>query len=614
MAIDKNTMDVIKAVVAQELQKATSLKDAAQGIAKGVTQYVGARYVPLFANPAQWSSEREYEPLTIVLYQGNSFTSMQYVPVGIDITNEEFWAQTGNYNAQIELYRNEVREYAKKVATLENTQTQQGATIETLKSTTENLGNSVNALNTKVETQGETINVLDGRVDALDTAVDGIKASDKRNLIADRISNADGKFRAHIATDEDWQGGCPVGDKYYAVYYNSTTKSRVALFNVETGDTVTNIDLGDPSFKGNNMSYYNGELICSGSSKTSRGNLIYFLKVNGGNLSLARTIDSSQFGMDEACWGFGHYKDDDEHYYWATEYLTQFYYVNKSCTKKTLIGSVELPDNTVYSNSMQQAMSYNKEYDVFISSRSNCFNLYDGELHYIKTVPIAETLNCIWREEIEQVTLYDGKLWMHNNPLIRNYSTYVSPAVWSVELQGQMSKGYPTGGWNAAVAISFDNLTEIPKVENGNPITNVTVGNTVDIGAAMTELGDSTPLFRISMLASTPYIIFLPKYAEVNLNEKTVGGFETRGGATIYGASAAYHNLANAKQAALFRAVGAPLTLYTEITSDITPGGHRLVDMYGGVLCLRNQNSLDNLKRIQPNASDHSFGVVIIEQ
>lgn len=613
MAIDKNTMDVIKAVVAQELQKATSLKDAAQGIAKGVTQYIGARYVPLFANPAQWSSEREYEPLTIVLYQGNSFTSMQYVPVGIDITNVEFWAQTGNYNAQIEQYRNEVREYTKKVATLENTQTQQGATIETLKSTTENLGNSVNALNTKVETQGETINVLDGRVDALNTDVDGIKASDKRNLIADRISNADGKFRAHIATDEEWQGGCPVGDKYYAVYCNSTTKSRVALFNVETGDSVTNLDLGDPSFKGNNMSYYNGELICSGSSKTSRGNLIYFLKVNGGNLSLVRTIDSSQFGMDEACWGFGHYKDDDEHYYWATEYLTQFYYVNKSCTKKTLIGSVELPNNTTYSNSVQQAMSYNKEYDVFISSRSNCFNLYDGELHYIKTVPIAETLNCIWREEIEQVTLYDGKLWMHNNPLIRNYSTYISPAVWSVELQGQMSKGYQTGGWNAAVAITFDNLTEIPKVEDGNPIINVTVGNTVDVGAAMTELGDSTPLFRVHIQASTPYIIFLPKYAEVNLNEKTVGGIEARGGATLYGASAAYHNLANAKQAALFRAVGAPLTLYTEITSDITAGGHRLVDMYGGVLCLRNQNSLDNLKRIQPDASDRSFGVVVIE-
>ena len=613
MAIDKNTMDVIKAVVAQELQKATSLKDAAQGIAKGVTQYVGARYVPLFANPAQWSSEREYEPLTIVLYQGNSFTSMQYVPIGIDINNEEFWAQTGNYNAQVEQYRQEVKEYTKKIATLENTQHEQTESINTLTAKQQQTDNEIGELNGRVDQTTETVSTLNENVSTLSSTVDGMKASDKRNLICDRVSNADGKFRAHISPDDKWQGGCPVGDKYYAVYAYSATRSRVELFNIETGDNVTNIDLGDPTFHGNNMSYYNGELICSGSSKTSRGNLIYFFKVNGGNLSLARTIDSSQFGMVEVCWGFGHYKDDDDHYYWATEYLGDFYYVNKTCTKKTLIGSVGLPNNTSYSNSMQQAMSYSKDYDVFISSRSNCFNLYDGELHYIKTVPIADTLNCIWREEIEQVTLYDGKLWMHNNPLIRSYSTYPTSTVWSVDVQGQMSQGYPTGGWNTSVNIFFDNKTEIPTVEDGNPTTNVTVGNTVDIGAAMTELGHSTPLFRVTLQASTSYIIFLPKYAEVNLNGKTVGGLEARGGATIYEASAAYHNLANAKQTALFRAVGAPLTLYTEITSDITPGEKRMVDMYGGVLCLRNQNSLDNLKRIQPNVSDRSFGVVVIE-
>ena len=45
--------------------------------AKGVRQYVGARYVPVFANPLEWSDTREYEPLTIVTYQGNSYTSMQ---------------------------------------------------------------------------------------------------------------------------------------------------------------------------------------------------------------------------------------------------------------------------------------------------------------------------------------------------------------------------------------------------------------------------------------------------------------------------------------------------------------------------------------------------------
>ena len=70
-----------------------------------VTQYIGSRYVPLFADPIEWSAQNTYEPLTIVLHEGNSYTSKQAVPKDIDISNEEFWAITGNYNAQIELYR-----------------------------------------------------------------------------------------------------------------------------------------------------------------------------------------------------------------------------------------------------------------------------------------------------------------------------------------------------------------------------------------------------------------------------------------------------------------------------------------------------------------------------
>jgi hypothetical protein len=75
-----------------------------------VREYVGARYVPLFAEPLAWDSTKNYEPLTIVLHEGNSYTSRQYVPVGIAITNEDFWALTGNYNAQIEAYRVEARQ------------------------------------------------------------------------------------------------------------------------------------------------------------------------------------------------------------------------------------------------------------------------------------------------------------------------------------------------------------------------------------------------------------------------------------------------------------------------------------------------------------------------
>ena len=85
-----------------------------------VREYIGARYVPLFADPLTWDSTKTYEPLTVVMYQGNSYTSRQSVPAGIEITNESYWAQTGNYNAQIEAYRQEVVAYNGRISTLES--------------------------------------------------------------------------------------------------------------------------------------------------------------------------------------------------------------------------------------------------------------------------------------------------------------------------------------------------------------------------------------------------------------------------------------------------------------------------------------------------------------
>lgn len=85
------------------------------------SQYVGARYVPLFAEPAQWDINKQYEPLTIVLDHGSSYTSRQFVPTGIELTNDAFWALTGNYNAQVEQYRQEVTSYDGRIKTAQTT-------------------------------------------------------------------------------------------------------------------------------------------------------------------------------------------------------------------------------------------------------------------------------------------------------------------------------------------------------------------------------------------------------------------------------------------------------------------------------------------------------------
>ena len=83
----------------------------------GQNVYVGHRYVPKIMG--EWDNTKTYESLSIVQYQGNSFTSRQVVPIGVDINNEDYWASTGNYNAQVENYRQEVKKVGERFTGLE---------------------------------------------------------------------------------------------------------------------------------------------------------------------------------------------------------------------------------------------------------------------------------------------------------------------------------------------------------------------------------------------------------------------------------------------------------------------------------------------------------------
>ena len=73
---------------------------------------MGARYVPKIMG--EWDKALHYEALCVVTYKGNSFTSKVPVPSNIDITNENYWVNTGNYNAQIDNYRNITEELYNK--------------------------------------------------------------------------------------------------------------------------------------------------------------------------------------------------------------------------------------------------------------------------------------------------------------------------------------------------------------------------------------------------------------------------------------------------------------------------------------------------------------------
>ena len=84
-----------------------------------VKQYVGARYVPKFASPIEWAADTSYEALTIVTFNNASYTSKVPVPptVGNPANNPQYWALTGNYNAQVEQYRQETETVSNNLTT-----------------------------------------------------------------------------------------------------------------------------------------------------------------------------------------------------------------------------------------------------------------------------------------------------------------------------------------------------------------------------------------------------------------------------------------------------------------------------------------------------------------
>lgn len=80
--------------------------------------FKGARYVPKFAEPIQWSADRGYEAIECVQHNGFTYLSKQPVPVGVEIDNTDFWLLWADPNAQMATLQNTVDQYAENVEEL----------------------------------------------------------------------------------------------------------------------------------------------------------------------------------------------------------------------------------------------------------------------------------------------------------------------------------------------------------------------------------------------------------------------------------------------------------------------------------------------------------------
>lgn len=157
-----------------------------------VTQYIGARYVPMFAEPVEWSSTVTYEPLTMVTYQGATYTSRQAVPIGIDIGNEQYWVCSGNYNAQTEIYRQETQDALKQLDTAIGTATDAASAAKTSET---NAATSATAAaeseaNAKTYMGNALVNANTAEQAAENAASDEIKASAAATTATEQASAA----------------------------------------------------------------------------------------------------------------------------------------------------------------------------------------------------------------------------------------------------------------------------------------------------------------------------------------------------------------------------------------------------------------------------------------
>lgn len=131
------------------------------------SQYIGARYVPKFADPIEWDGAKAYENLTIVTHNNESYTSRCPVPPGIDITNERYWAKTGAYNAQLEQLKEGVSDLSSQVTGFASDNAEFRAKIEQYDKDNAEMKNTVAKNDARVDALSERVATAESEIDSL---------------------------------------------------------------------------------------------------------------------------------------------------------------------------------------------------------------------------------------------------------------------------------------------------------------------------------------------------------------------------------------------------------------------------------------------------------------
>ena len=156
----------------------------------GTSMYIGARYVPIFADPVEWDDEREYEPLTIVTHNGDCYTSKCYVPKGAQLPpypegQTKYWVKTSDYNGQF--------------ADLKKTVLDLSRLVEQFQKDNKEFTDLINGWNEKVQQWENEMTAWGERLDTVESHITDLTAS--LNAEIDRAKAAEQANAAAIAKE-----------------------------------------------------------------------------------------------------------------------------------------------------------------------------------------------------------------------------------------------------------------------------------------------------------------------------------------------------------------------------------------------------------------------------
>ena len=483
------------------------MKIFAESYNKEHRQYIGARYVPIFGrkneDTIEWDNKGTYEPLTIVLHEGNSYTSRQFVPVGVDILNQAYWANTGNYNAQVEQYR---KETLKAVETAESALNVANKAVD-----------GVNAEKARAEAaeqvNADAISAEKARAEAAEQVnADAISAEKARAEAADKV-NADAisaeKARAEKETFErsilnanvmhfgsidltskypntqNPQGMCIKNDTLVCVCTNSTDSNECTVFDInrKTGaiTKTTNVNWGHA----NALCYDSDEnciYVCTNYDFTNNKQQVNsMLKVNATTYATIETInfdfEPHSMAIDpitKECWITA------EEY---NPFAIKLYKANKANWSTELIGVIDTSLKTVNflqidSYGTQNIRAYNGELWYLIGGNSvNALLNLDKEDASIKR--IISNINNSFIYSLQEAECFDFTnegdvyLWSRSN----YHTSMVMGVVSMINIYGGKCVAFPNAQINNTnIYIYLDpNFTDtICKFGNNqNPFTNI---------------------------------------------------------------------------------------------------------------------------------------------